>query len=252
MKRRIAIAACALALPGAAFAQTAPVYRYTDPDGRVIYTDRPPPTDAKNLQTKRVGGNFIENSEPGYQAQLAAERFPVTLYTFDCGDVCRNAEALLNKRGVPFTIVRPFNVYGPGMQKLDYRVLPNFAAKILEGEAVTVYGTGEQTRTFCYVTDAITGFLKVLLHGEPGEPYNIGNPSPEISMLKLVETIRDELPHLNVQHHVAEHPDTYPADEPLRRCPDITKARTQVGYEPKIPLDEGLKRFFGWAQDAYR
>lgn len=156
------------------------------------------------------------------------------------------------KHGVKGSIVRPFNVYGPGMQKLDYRVLPNFASKILDGEAVTVYGTGEQTRTFCYVTDAITGFLKVLLHGEPGEPYNIGNPSPEISMLKLVETVRAELPHLNVQHHVAEHPDTYPADEPLRRCPDITKARTQVGYEPKVPLGEGLKRFFNWAQDAYR
>jgi UDP-glucuronate decarboxylase len=101
------------------------------------------------------------------------------------------------------------------------------------------------------VTDAITGFLKVLLHGESGEPYNIGNPSPEISMLKLVETVRAELPHLNVQHHVAEHPDTYPADEPLRRCPDITKARTHVGYEPRVPLGEGLKRFFNWAQDAY-
>jgi glutaredoxin len=112
-----ALGAVAFALVATAFAQTAPVYRYTDPDGRVIYTDRPPPTDAKNLQTKRVGGNFIENSEPGYQAQLAAERFPVTLYTFECGDVCRNAEALLNKRGVPFTTV---NVQEPqGASKLQ-------------------------------------------------------------------------------------------------------------------------------------
>jgi UDP-glucuronate decarboxylase len=138
------------------------------------------------------------------------------------------------------------------MQKLDYRVLPNFAAKILGDEAVTVYGTGQQTRTFCYVTDAITGFLKVLLKGEPGEPYNIGNPTPEISMLQLVDTIRSALPLLNVKHHVAEHPDTYPADEPQRRCPDITKARLQVGYEPNVPLEEGLKRFFGWAQYAYK
>jgi UDP-glucuronate decarboxylase len=138
------------------------------------------------------------------------------------------------------------------MQKLDYRVLTNFAAKILSGEAVTVYGTGQQTRTFCYVTDAIRGFLQVLRRGEPGEPYNIGNPNPEISMLSLVQEISEALPELNVQHHVAEHPDTYPADEPQRRCPDITKARLQVGYEPKVELRDGLRRFFSWAKDAYR
>lgn len=156
------------------------------------------------------------------------------------------------KFGVRASIVRPFNVYGPGMQKLDYRVLPNFAAKILSSEAVAVYGTGQQTRTFCYVTDAIRGFLQVLLRGEPGEPYNIGNPNPEISMLTLVQEIGEALPELNVQHHVAEHPDTYPADEPQRRCPDITKARLQVGYEPKVELRDGLRRFFSWAKDAYR
>jgi glutaredoxin len=111
------VGAALLATCACAYAQTAPVYRYTDPDGRVIYTDRPPPADAKNLQTKRVGGNFIEASEPSYQAQLAAERFPVTLFTFDCGDVCRNAEGLLNKRGVPFTTV---NVQEPqGANKLQ-------------------------------------------------------------------------------------------------------------------------------------
>ena len=155
------------------------------------------------------------------------------------------------KYGVKGSIVRPFNVYGPGMQKLDYRVLPNFASKILAGEAVTVYGNGSQTRTFCYVTDAIAGFLKVLLHGEAGEPYNIGNPAPEISMLDLVKRIAKVMPSLKVEHHVAAHPDSYPADEPQRRCPDITKARLQVGYEPTIGLDEGLLRFFSWAKTAY-
>jgi UDP-glucuronate decarboxylase len=153
--------------------------------------------------------------------------------------------------GVSGMIVRPFNVYGPGMQKLDYRVLPNFAAKILSGEPVSVYGTGTQTRTFCYVTDAITGFLQVLLGGQPGEPYNIGNPLPEISMLELVNTISSTMPELKVKHRVIEHPDTYPADEPQRRCPDITKARLQVSYEPQVNLDDGLKRFFSWAKAHY-
>jgi len=153
--------------------------------------------------------------------------------------------------GVKGTIVRPFNVYGPGMQKLDYRVLPNFAAKILSGEPVSVYGTGNQTRTFCYVTDAIVGFLKVLVNGQPGEPYNIGNPRPEISMLDLVKVIERGMPELKVRYHLIEHPDTYPADEPQRRCPDITKAQLQVGYEPKVSLDDGLARFFRWAKTAY-
>lgn len=153
--------------------------------------------------------------------------------------------------GVQGMIVRPFNVYGPGMQKLDYRVLPNFAAKILSSEPVNIYGTGRQTRTFCYITDAIRGFLQVLLNGQAGEPYNIGNPHPEVSMFDLVETIRRALPELNVQHRLIEHPDTYPADEPQRRCPDITKAQIQVGYEPQVGLEDGLRRFFQWAKTAY-
>jgi UDP-glucuronate decarboxylase len=153
--------------------------------------------------------------------------------------------------GVKGMITRPFNVYGPGMQKLDYRVLPNFAARILAGEPINVYGDGKQTRTFCYVTDAIRGFLQVLVSGQPGEPYNIGNPTPEISMLQLAQIIKKAMPELKVEHRVIEHPDTYPADEPQRRCPDITKARLQVGYEPAIALEPGLKRFFGWASSAY-
>ncbi|HEY4188095.1 MAG TPA: NAD-dependent epimerase/dehydratase family protein [Polyangia bacterium] len=153
--------------------------------------------------------------------------------------------------GVKGMIVRPFNVYGPGMQKLDYRVLPNFAAKILESEPVNIYGTGKQTRTFCYVTDAIRGFLQVLLGGQAGEPYNIGNPDPEVSMLDLVATIKRAVPDVTVNERLIEHPDTYPADEPQRRCPDITKARLQVGYEPQVGLDDGLRRFFQWAKAAY-
>jgi UDP-glucuronate decarboxylase len=153
--------------------------------------------------------------------------------------------------GVHGTIIRPFNVFGPGMQKTDYRVLPNFAAKVLLDESLQVYGTGKQTRTFCYVTDAIRGFLQVLMNGVAGEPYNIGNPTPEISVLELVRHIESVLGR-EVKKIVTEHPDTYPADEPNRRCPDITKAMQQVNYSPAIPLEEGLRRFFAWAEQAYK
>lgn len=154
------------------------------------------------------------------------------------------------KFGVQGTIVRPFNVYGPGMQKADYRVLPNFGARIMEGRPLQIYGSGTQTRTFCYVTDAVRGFLQILVGGEPGEPYNVGNPEPEISMIELSREIGRVL-GTDVRYDVVEYPDTYPADEPNRRCPDITKSRAHVGYEPRVGLQEGLRRFFGWAREAY-
>jgi len=118
-----------------------------------------------------------------------------------------------HKHGVATNVIRPFNVYGPGMQETDYRVMPNFASRVKAGRPVQVYGSGGQTRTFCYVSDAIDGFLRVLARGVPGETYNIGNPNPEISMRDLVERIGGVLGH-PVKHDVIEYPDSYPADEP--------------------------------------
>ena len=153
--------------------------------------------------------------------------------------------------GVETTIVRPFNVYGPGMGESDYRVLPNFASRIKAGRPVRVYGVGTQTRTFCYVTDAVTGFLLALLDGVPGEAYNIGAAEPEVSMLDLVSEIEAVLGR-PVPLDRVEYPDSYPGDEPMRRCPDLTKARLQLGYEARVPLRDGLTRFLEWTDRAYR
>ena len=101
---RVLLAAGLLTLAATGFAQTQ-VYRYTDADGRIVYSDRPPPGSAKNVQPKRLGANFIETQQMPLGTQQAVERFPVTLYTYDCGDVCQSAEALLNRRGVPFSTV---------------------------------------------------------------------------------------------------------------------------------------------------
>ena len=113
---RITLGIAAVTLAGGAFAQTQ-VYRYTDADGRVVYSDRAPSGNVKNLQTKKLGANFISTSETGFASALAAERYPVTLYTFSCGDVCQNAEALLNRRGVPFTIVNVSEAEGQARLK---------------------------------------------------------------------------------------------------------------------------------------
>lgn len=107
-RRPIAVAVvCVVAFAAAAAspASAQSVYRYVDADGRVVYSDRPPPPDVKSVQTKRLGANYVETSEPSITAQMAAERFPATLFTFECGEVCQNAEGLLNRRGVPFTMV---------------------------------------------------------------------------------------------------------------------------------------------------
>ena len=155
-----------------------------------------------------------------------------------------------NLKGVCTNTIRPFNVFGPGMQETDYRVLPNFTSRIKGDIPLQIYGTGNQTRTFCYITDAMEGFIRVILNGVPGEAYNIGNPNPEISVIQLIEKIESILGK-QVKYNIVDYPDSYPADEPNRRCPDILKAKRQIKYQPKIDLDEGLKRFILWSDSVY-
>ena len=152
--------------------------------------------------------------------------------------------------GVHTNIVRPFNVYGPGMQKSDYRVMPNFAAQIAAGNPLMIYGNGQQTRTFCYIVDAMIGFFRVLLRGLPGEVYNIGNPAPEVSMKDLAKTFEIVSPK-KVTVQSTEYPDSYPADEPMRRCPDIRKAMEHLNYRPGVKLEDGVQRFLDWALPRY-
>jgi len=99
------LALIAICSSGLATAQIQQVYRYVDPEGRVVYSDKPPPPNARDAQAKRIGRNTIETSNLSYTAALAQERYPVTLYTFGCGTICDTASALLNKRGVPHTVV---------------------------------------------------------------------------------------------------------------------------------------------------
>ncbi|TSC72505.1 MAG: dTDP-D-glucose 4,6-dehydratase-like protein [Parcubacteria group bacterium Gr01-1014_38] len=148
--------------------------------------------------------------------------------------------------GVPVKIVRPFNVYGPGMRPDDRRVMPTFGLRTLRGESLPVHGDGHQTRTFCYITDALTGFLKALLAGRPGEAYNVGNDDQEITMGELASLFA-EIGGTGARVETMSYPDTYPAGEPQRRCPDLKKIRTQLGYEPKVRLREGVLRFLQWA-----
>ena len=149
--------------------------------------------------------------------------------------------------GMPTAIVRPFNVFGPGMGHADRRVLPMFAYKVLNRQPIPVHGDGHQTRTFCYITDAATGFLKTLLSGTPGQAYNIGTAENEISMKNLAELfVATE--GSGASYQLIPYPANYPAGEPQRRCPDISKAKNELDFNPKVNLKEGLARFIEWCR----
>jgi UDP-glucuronate decarboxylase len=147
---------------------------------------------------------------------------------------------------VPTKIVRPFNVFGPGMKHNDRRVIPMFTYEALNSRPLPVHGDGKQTRTFCYITDAISGFLKTLLKGRPGEAYNIGNSNNEISMANLAEMFSTVVPGAKVKY--IPYPPTYPGGEPQRRCPDLTKAANDLGYASRVNIKTGLARFVDWAR----
>ncbi len=152
--------------------------------------------------------------------------------------------------GVPVKMVRPFNVYGPGMKIDDYRVLPAFANRGLRGESLRVHGTGNQTRTFSYISDAMIGFWKALLLGKPGEAYNIGMDEGEVTMEQLAEMVAEIIGN-SVPVELIDYPDSYPPDEPRRRCPDITKARKELAFSPVVGLKHGVERTMQWYKDTY-
>jgi len=152
----------------------------------------------------------------------------------------RFAEALTSAhrrhRGADTVIIRIFNTYGPRMRPGDGRVLVTFIAQALRGEPITVFGDGTQTRSFCYVDDEVQGIIAALRSGEPG-PFNIGNPA-EITMLDLAaEVVR--LTGSASEIVTVELPAERTGD-PARRRPDITLARTQLHWEPTVPLETGL------------
>jgi nucleoside-diphosphate-sugar epimerase len=154
---------------------------------------------------------------------------------------------------MPIASARPFNNYGPGLKISDRRVIPDFARDLFAEKDLVLLSDGSPTRTFCYVADAIVGYYKILVRGRAGEAYNIGNETPEISMLELAETLAATARELfdysgKVVRNVSGDQE-YLTDNPQRRCPVITKAREELGFEPEVDLTEGLRRTLVWYKD---
>lgn len=152
--------------------------------------------------------------------------------------------------GLPITVARPFNNYGPGLKITDRRVIPDFARDIFAGKDIVMFSDGSPTRTFCYITDAIAGYYKILLRGQPGEAYNIGVEEPEISIAQLAEQLtaiaRQRFNYTGQVIRQTSGDQAYLVDNPNRRCPIIAKARQDLGFTPTISITEGLERTLVW------
>ena len=146
--------------------------------------------------------------------------------------------------GVPVRIVRIFNTFGPRMRKNDGRAVPTFIKQALRGEPLTVHGDGAQTRSLCYVDDMIEGFWRFLNSDITG-PMNLGNPR-EVKVLELARMIAS-IAGADSEVTFTERP----VDDPEVRCPDVTLATTELGWEPKVELEEGLERTLDWARGAW-
>ncbi len=148
-----------------------------------------------------------------------------------------------NFHGVETRIIRIFNTYGPRMRLDDGRALPAFMSQALTGQDITVFGDGSQTRSFCYVSDLVEGIYRLLL-SDYHLPVNVGNPE-EITLLQFAEEI---IKLTGTHQKITFHP--LPKDDPKQRKPDITKARTLLGWEPKVNREEGLKVTYDYFKQA--
>ncbi len=150
--------------------------------------------------------------------------------------------AYARTHGMPVRIVRIFNTYGPRLRSQDGRVVSNFIDQALGGEPLTIYGDGTQTRSFCYVDDEVRGFL-ALLDSDVEGPCNIGNPD-EFTVRELADLVIEITGSTSEIVHEA-----LPVDDPAKRRPDITRARTELGWEPAIQLREGIERTVAWFRE---
>jgi dTDP-glucose 4,6-dehydratase len=137
--------------------------------------------------------------------------------------------------GLDTKIVRIFNTYGPRMRVNDGRAVPTFIAQALRNEDITIFGSGTQTRSFCYISDLVDGLIKLLL-SDTNDPVNIGNPH-EMTIEEIAITI---VRMIGAKSQVVYQP--LPTDDPKVRQPDITRARTLLGWEPKVSLEDGLTK----------
>jgi UDP-glucuronate decarboxylase len=197
--------------------------------------------DENNIPTNEEYRGFVSATGPR-ACYDEAKRFGETLCMLYAG-----------KYGMPIGVARPFNNYGPGMRITDKRVPADFAKAVYENTDITILSSGAPTRTFCYIADAIAGYFKILLYGKY-DYFNIGIDRPEISVETLAEIYARagaEIFGYTGKAAFGSSSDTdYLTHNPKRRCPDIDKARSLLGYEPKIFAEDGVRRFLTFLKES--
>ncbi len=162
----------------------------------------------------------------------------------------RAAETLFfdyhRENGVDIRVIRIFNTYGPRMLPDDGRVVSNFIVQALQGKDLTVYGEGSQTRSFCYVDDLVDGFMRFMEQEKIVGPMNLGNPG-EFTMLQLAELVLKKVGGKSKITHLP-----LPSDDPKQRKPDISLAKETLGWEPKVPLEQGIEKTIAYFSEALK
>jgi len=231
------------------------IYNLASPASPIHYQKDPVKTVRTNVMgainvldiAKRCGAKVFQAStseiygDPEVHPQIEEYRGNVNTIgpraCYDEGKRC--AETLFfdyyREYGVDIKVVRIFNTYGPKMALNDGRVISNFILQALNNEDITIYGDGSQTRSFCYVSDLVDGFIKMMSSNLTG-PINLGNPE-EFTMLELAKKI---IKLTNSKSKIVFK--ALPQDDPKQRCPDISKAKKYLNWEPKVSLDNGLKK----------
>ncbi len=167
-----------------------------------------------------------------------------------CETMCR---LFAKEYDMPIGVVRPFNNYGPGMKLNDKRVPADFAKNVRENKDITILSNGAPSRTFCYIADAVAGYLKILLHGAY-DYFNIGIEKPEITIARFAEIYKEAGKEVlgytgQVRYAVSEDKE-YLTNNPQRRCPKIGKAQEILGYAPTIQVEEGIRRFLRFIKES--
>lgn len=159
----------------------------------------------------------------------------------------RVAESLIMNyhlaHGTEVRIIRIFNTYGPRMDPNDGRVISNFITQAIKGEPITIYGDGQQTRSFCFCSDLIEGMIRMMNQEDESGPVNLGNPV-ENTMIELANEVLKQVGSTSKLTHVE-----LPKDDPKQRCPDITKAKKVLGWEPAVPLADGLEKTIAYYRE---
>lgn len=174
-----------------------------------------------------------------------------------CYDIGKNVLETLcyvyhEKYNMPVNVIRPFNLYGPLMNMDDGRIIANICDSMINETDFSIYGDGRQTRTYCYVADAIVFMLKILMLNNFGEIYNVGSEEEELSATDVTKQAYDLIRPQKSNYSLAPHPNNYPDSEPRRRKPDISKVKKATGYTPVYKFETGFRSCFEACSSASR